>query len=234
MEKLNIHYFQHVPFEGLGSIEQWCTENGHRLSATRFYESAPLPDLKKTDWLIIMGGPMSVNDEKKYPWLAAEKKLIRQAIAEEKTVIGICLGAQLIAETLGARVYQNEQKEIGWFPIKLTSEAIQHTLFFNLPNPITVFHWHGDTFGIPENALHLATSEACSNQGFLYQNKILGLQFHVETTKESLREMIVNGRDELVNGQYIQTEKEIENAQEFFESNRQVLFALLDRLAKKE
>jgi GMP synthase (glutamine-hydrolysing) len=234
MEKLNIHYFQHVPFEGLGNIEQWCKENGHLLSATRFYESASLPDLKEIDWLIIMGGPMSVNDEKKYPWLAAEKKLIRQAINEEKTVIGICLGAQLIAESLGAEVYQNDQKEIGWFPIKLTSKALQHKLFFNLQNPITVFHWHGDTFGIPENAIHLATSEACSNQGFLYQNKILGLQFHVETTEESLHQMFANGKDELVNGQHIQTEKELENTQEFFENNRRFLFALLDRLAKKE
>jgi GMP synthase-like glutamine amidotransferase len=181
-----------------------------------------------------MGGPMSVNDEKKYPWLAAEKKLIRQAIAEDKTVIGICLGAQLIAESLGAKVYQNDQKEIGWFPIKLTSEAIQHKLFFNLQNPITVFHWHGDTFDIPGNAIHLATSKACKNQGFLYQNKILGLQFHLETTKESLHQMIINGRDELVNGQYIQTEKEIENTPEFFEENRKFLFSLLDRLAKKE
>jgi GMP synthase (glutamine-hydrolysing) len=234
MEKRNIYYFQHVPFEELGSIEEWCKENGHNLSATRFYESASLPDLKKTDWLIIMGGPMSVNDEKKYPWLAAEKKLIRQAIAEDKTVIGICLGAQLIAESLGAKVYQNDQKEIGWFPIKLTSEAIQHKLFFNLQNPITVFHWHGDTFDIPGNAIHLATSKACKNQGFLYQNKILGLQFHLETTKESLHQMIINGRDELVNGQYIQTEKEIENTPEFFEENRKFLFSLLDRLAKKE
>lgn len=234
MEKLNIHYFQHVPFEGLGSIEEWCKENGHLLSTTRFYENAPLPDLEEIDWLIIMGGPMSVNDEKKYPWLAAEKKFIRQAIAEKKTVIGICLGAQLLAQILGADVYKNNQKEIGWFPIEFTREAIPHKLFLNLKNPITVFHWHGDTFDIPGNAIHHATSEACSNQGFLYQNKILGLQFHLETTKESLRQMIANGRNELVKEKYIQAENEIENHQEFFEENKQFLFSLLDRLAKKE
>lgn len=232
MEKLNIHYFQHVSFEGLGSIEEWCIGNGHALSATRFYENATVPDLKEIDWLIIMGGSMGMNDEKKYPWLVTEKEFIQQAIAEEKTVIGICLGAQLLAQILGAKVYQNSQKEIGWFPIEFSSNASQHTLFSGLENPITVFHWHGDTFDIPEKAIHLASSKACRNQGFLYQNNILGLQFHLETTKESLRQMIANGRDELIKGKYIQTEKEIENRQDFFEDNRQFLFALLDRLAK--
>lgn len=234
MGKLNIHYFQHVPFEGLGSIEEWCKENGHALSATQFYDNSSLGDLKKMDWLIIMGGPMSVNDEKKYPWLAAEKEFIRQAIAAEKTVIGVCLGAQLLAQILGAKVYQNNQKEIGWFPIEFSSNASQHTLFSGLENSLTVFHWHGDTFDLPENTIHLATSKACINQGFLYQNNILGLQFHLETTKESLRQMIANGRNELIKEKFIQTEKEIENRQEFFEDDRQFLFALLDRLAKKE
>lgn len=234
MGKLNIHYFQHVPFEGLGSIEQWCKENGHLLSATHFYENDSLPDLKKIDWLIIMGGPMGVNDEKEIPWLAKEKQFIQQAIAEEKTIIGICLGAQLLAENLGAKVYQNNQKEIGWFPIELTGEAAQQKLFLNLQNPITVFHWHGDTFDIPENAIHIATSKACKNQGFLYQNKMLGLQFHLETTKESLHEMIANGRNELVKEKYIQAENEIQNHQELFEENRKFLFSLLNWLAKKE
>jgi GMP synthase (glutamine-hydrolysing) len=234
MEKLKIHYFQHIPFEGLGSIEEWCIENGHTLSATRFYEDDSLPELKKIDWLIIMGGPMGVNDEKEIPWLAKEKQFIRQAIAEEKTIIGICLGAQLLAESLGAKVYQNNQKEIGCFPIELTSEATQQKLFFNLKNPITVFHWHGDTFDIPENAIHLATSKACINQGFVYNENILGLQFHLETTKESLQKMIENGRNELIKERYIQTEKEIENHEEFFEDNKKFLFTLLDRLAKKK
>lgn len=234
MRKLRIHCFQHVPFEGLGNIEQWCNENEHTLSRTRFYEAALLPDLKEIDWLIIMGGPMSVNDENKIVWLSSEKEFIRQAIDGGKTVIGVCLGAQLISEILGAKVYPNKQKEIGWFPIELTSEATQHALFSGLKNPITVFHWHGDTFDIPENAIHLATSKACSNQAFLYQNKILGLQFHLETTKESLREMIENGRDELIKEKYIQSESEIENQQEFFEDNRQFLYTLLDRLAQNK
>ncbi|MEO8852490.1 MAG: type 1 glutamine amidotransferase [Ginsengibacter sp.] len=232
MKKLRIHYFQHVPFEGLGNIEHWCNENEHTLSCTLFYENSNFPDLQKLDWLIIMGGPMGVNDEKKYGWLSTEKEYINQAIEANKTVIGICLGAQLIAQILGSNVYQNEQKEIGWFPIELTGEARKHKLFSGLKDPITVFHWHGDTFDLPKNSIRIASSEACKNQGFLYQNNVLGLQFHLETTKESLEKMIQNGRAELKKAKLIQTETEIESEQDFFDGDRQILFTLLDRLAK--
>ena len=114
---MRAHYFQHVPFEGLGSIEPWLQKAGYEITSTRFYESTELPDLKTIEVLIVMGGPMSVNDEDKFPWLVAEKQFIRDAIAKRKPVLGICLGAQLIASTLGAIVYSNQEKEIGWFPI---------------------------------------------------------------------------------------------------------------------
>ena len=175
MKKLRIHYFQHVPFEGPGNIEEWCNKNSYTLSATRFYENGRLPDLKEIDWLIIVGGPMSANDDKKFLWLASEKEFIHQAIEAGKTVIGICLGAQLIAAILGAKVYRNEQKEIGWFPITLTDEAYEQKVFSGLKNTITVFHWHGDTFDIPEKAIHLASSHGCKNQGFLFQDKVSGI-----------------------------------------------------------
>ena len=234
MQKLRIHYFQHVPFESLGNIERWCHENDHSLSSTRFYEKMIFPDLQELDWLIIMGGPMGVNDERKFSWLANEKEFIKQAIEANKTVIGICLGAQLIAQILGANVYQNEQKEIGWFPIELTSEAAKHTLFSRIKNPVTVFHWHGDTFDLPKNSIRLAFSKACSNQGFLYKNNILGLQFHLETTMESLKEMIENGKAELQKEKYIQTKKEIESEEDFFDTNKEFLFTLLDRFANEK
>ncbi|HEY5392889.1 MAG TPA: type 1 glutamine amidotransferase [Hanamia sp.] len=234
MQKLRIHYFQHVPFEGLGNIERWCNENNHTLSSTWFYENTIFPDLQELDWLVIMGGPMGVNDEKKFSWLVNEKEFIKQAIEANKTVIGICLGAQLIAQVTGANVYQNERKEIGWFPIELTGEARKHKLFSRLKNPITVFHWHGDTFDLPKNSIRLASSEGCSNQGFLFKNKVLGLQFHLETTKENLETMIQNGKAELKKEKYIQTKKEIESQQDFFDDNRKILFTLLNRLAKEK
>lgn len=232
MHQLRIHYFKHVSFEGLGSIQEWSTKNSHILTSTNFYVNENLPDLNSIDWLIIMGGPMSVYDEKEFRWLSKEKVFIKNAIENGKTVIGICLGAQLIAQILGAQVYPNKQKEIGWFTIRLTESAKQHPLFNGLNSEITVFHWHGDTFELPENAIAIAKSDACNNQGFIYKQNVLALQFHLETTKESVQQMIENGRHELTQGQYIQEEKEIENQQQFFEENKKFLFSILDRLTK--
>lgn len=230
MHQLRIHYFQHVPFEGPGSIQEWSVKNGHSLTSTHFYINETLPDLNSIDWLIIMGGPMSVDDETKFDWLSKEKNFIKKAIEKGKTVIGICLGAQLIAQILGAKVYPNKQKEIGWFPIRLTESAKQRPLFHGLENKVTVFHWHGDTFDLPETSIAIAESDACKNQGFIYKKNVLAFQFHLETTKESIQEMIENGKNELTRGQYIQEENEIENQQQFFETNKKFLFEILDRL----
>ncbi len=118
---MNAHYLQHVPFEGIGSIEGWLSRNGARVGRTRLYQGEALPDVERmetNDLLVVMGGPMSVNDEGTFPWLAAEKAAIRAAVRRGVRVLGICLGAQLIASALGARVYRNSVKEIGWFPIQ--------------------------------------------------------------------------------------------------------------------
>ncbi len=234
MKHLRIHYFQHVSFEGLGNIEEWASVNGHELSATKFYLDPTLPALDSFDWLVIMGGPMSVYDEQKYSWLVAEKQFIRQAIAAGKTVIGICLGSQLLAEALGAKVYPNDQKEIGWFPIEFTAEVSSHLLFSNLKNSGIVFHWHGDTFDLPPGAVHLAHSKVCQNQAFLFQTKVLGLQFHLEMSETSLKIMIENGRSELIEAKYVQSEHSILNPKEFFENNKKLLFTILDRLSTIE
>jgi GMP synthase (glutamine-hydrolysing) len=233
MKKLRIHNLQHVPYEGLGSIEEWISESGHSLTSTRFFESPALPAMSDFDWLIIMGGGMNVNDEKQYPWLADEKKFIRQSIDAGKTVLGICLGSQLISAALGARVYPNKEKEIGWFDIELTCFAKTDKIFFDMGSPLRVFHWHGDTFDLPKNAIHLAYSKGCKNQAYIYKDRVLALQFHPEQTPDSLRQMIENGREELMTGKYIQTEKEISDDERLFESNRKVLFTLLTRQAEK-
>ncbi len=234
MKHLRIHYFQHISFEGLGNIKEWSSANEHVLTSTKFYEDSTLPILADFDWLIIMGGAMGVYDEKKYSWLAAEKQFIKQTIEAGKTVIGICLGSQLLAEVLGAKVYANDNKEIGWFPIELSLEATKNKLFAGINSPMMVFHWHGDTFDLPQNAIHLAHSEVCKNQAFLYSKKVLGLQFHLEMSETTLKKMIENGRSELIKGNYIQTEQEILNQQKFIEHNKQILFAILDKLAKEE
>lgn len=175
---------------------------------------------------------MGVYDEEKFDWLAAEKQFIKKAIQACKTVIGICLGAQLLAEVLGAKVYQNDYKEIGWFPVALTSEGQENPLFSNFENKATVFHWHSDTFSLPGNALHLAKSEACKNQAFLYNKKILGLQFHLEMNEQSLKEMLENGASELISAKYIQPQNEILKRQQLIATNKKMLFTILDNLAE--
>jgi GMP synthase-like glutamine amidotransferase len=233
MKKLRIHYFQHVPFEGLGSIEEWISLSGHSLTSTRFFKSAILPEISDIDWLIVMGGPMSVNNEKQYPWLAPEKKFIRKAIDEGKTVLGICLGSQLVSAALGAKVYQNDEKEIGWFDIELTCFAKSDKLFFDIENRIKVFHWHSDTFDLPEKAVHLAFSKGCKNQAYSYKDRVLALQFHLEPTSHSLQQMIDFGRNDLKPGKYVQTEQELLRDDQLIESGREILFTLLNRLAQQ-
>ncbi|MGH2642377.1 MAG: type 1 glutamine amidotransferase [Chitinophagaceae bacterium] len=225
---MKIQFFQHVPFEGLGSIEEWIIQRGHSLETTRFYKEDKIPSINDFDNLIIMGGPMSAHDEKIYPWLKQEKVFIQEVIENGKAIIGICLGAQLIADVLGAKVYPNKEKEIGWFPIRFTEYAKQFNAFTNISPDYTVFHWHGDTFDLPGEAKHLAYSEGCRNQAFVYDKKILGLQFHLETTNESLSQMLLHGKNELIPGKFIQPEKQILSQKKVMAENKRLLFSILD------
>lgn len=232
VNKLRIHYFQHVAFEGLGSIEEWISVSGHSLTSTRFFEKATFPEISDFDWLIVMGGSMSVHDEEQYAWLADEKKFIRQAIDAGKKVIGICLGSQLVSVALGAKVYKNKEKEIGWFDIELDHDAQSANLFSGMGRRLKVFHWHGDTFDLPEHAIHIAFSDGTRNQAYIYNGKVVAMQFHLELTLSSLQQMIDNGRNELLKGKYVQTEKEILARIQLIESNRKILFKLLDRMSE--
>jgi GMP synthase-like glutamine amidotransferase len=234
MKKLRIHYFQHVNYEGLGSIEEWISASDHSLTSTRFYENFTLPALDDFDWLIIMGGGMSVNDEDRFPWLADEKRFIRKAIDAGKTVLGICLGSQLVSAALGAKVYPNKEKEIGWFDIEFTCYALEAELFQDFGTRLKVFHWHGDTFDLPEGAVHLAWSRGCKNQAYLYKEKVLALQFHLEPTLDSLKQMIETGREELKHSRYVQAEQELLNYSQLIVTNKTFLFIMLDRLAVQE
>jgi GMP synthase-like glutamine amidotransferase len=230
---MNIHYLQHVPFEGLGSIEAWALDRHHSLSATRFYNNEPLPSVADIDWLIVMGGPMNIYEEDKYPWLTQEKQFIDRAIEQDKTVIGICLGAQLIADVLGAKVYPGQYKEIGWLPIELTDFARDTAVFNSLPQQLTAFHWHGDTFDLPPGAIHLAHSEACQNQAFVYNQKVLGLQFHLESTPDSVAQIVKNCGDELVEGKYIQQSAEMLSSDANFRAIDRAMSSILNNLSSR-
>jgi GMP synthase-like glutamine amidotransferase len=204
---MRAHYFQHVPFEGLGSIEPWLKAAEFEISSTRFYQPWGFPHLDEIDFLIVLGGPMSVNDEEEYPWLPQEKQYIRDVISSGKPVLGICLGAQLIANTLDAAVHRNEAKEIGWFPIDWTGEITAS--ISELPPSMNAFHWHGETFDIPKGAIRIAQSKGCKNQGFQLGDLVMGLQFHLESTPESVKQIVKHCGEDLVASTFIQNRQDI-------------------------
>lgn len=221
---MKAHVLQHVPFEGPAYIGQWLMARGAQISHTRFWESAALPEPAAVDLLVVMGGPMSVNDEAEFPWLAAEKRFIAEVVARGRPVLGICLGAQLIASAHGARVYRNTVKEIGWFDIHAHA-AVDDA--FRFPPTTTVLHWHGETFDLPPGARLLAFSTACRHQAFQLGGRAIGLQFHLEMTADSLDAIIDNCRAELVPARWIQDEATLlEHASAHFASTH----ALMDRL----
>lgn len=226
---MKIHYFQHVPFEGLGNMEDWFQANGHDLSATRFYRDDALPELENIDGIIVMGGPMGVDDERVYPWLAAEKKFIAHAVARGVKVLGICLGAQLIASVLGAKVYANANKEIGWFPLHLTPDGLACPWLAGFPQELMVFHWHGDTFDLPEGAKHLAQSSACRHQAFSYRNHVLALQFHLDVKSDNIAEWIENGQSEMIVAPYIQTVQQMLARRNQLIEIKKYMWRILDR-----
>ncbi|OGT81014.1 MAG: amidotransferase [Gammaproteobacteria bacterium RIFCSPLOWO2_02_FULL_61_13] len=205
---MRAHYLQHVPFEGLGSIEPWLLASGYEVTNTGFHESTQLPAVADVDFLVVMGGPMSVNDEGAYFWLRKEKRFIRDCVAAGKPVLGVCLGAQLIASAMGAKVYRNKEKEIGGFPVQAETSVVDGASF-RFPAVVEVFHWHGETFDLPAGAVHLARSRGCENQAFQLGKSVLGLQFHLETTPEAVQEMVSQCRSELLPSEYVQSESAI-------------------------
>ena len=207
---MNAHIFQHVPFEGPGSIEPWLREKGFDISYTHFYNSSELPGLNDVDFLIIMGGPMSVNDEAGFPWLVAEKQFIRDFIKTGKPVLGICLGSQMIASALGAKVYPNLEKEIGWFTVQGINSPDPEV--FRFPESFQPLLWHGETFDLPAGAFRIAGSEGCENQAFQVGRNVIAIQFHPEATPKTVQDFIFHFRNELVPGKYIQAEDEILSA----------------------
>ncbi len=246
---LRIHALLHNPINILGSIEHWIKRNGHKLILTQFAEDLvgnnALPDQDSFDWLIVMGGPMGVYDVDKFPWLKAEKQFITEAIKAGKTIIGMCLGAQLLAESLGANVGKIDIKEIGWTQLTLTEPGVRHPLLKGVPPQFTTFHWHGDGFDLPDGATPLATSDYWPNQGFIYQTEnhkqlgswIMGWQCHFEVTPDSLKTMIHEGKgiSEQDMRQYPKTVQSpahiLENSDQFAADNNAYFDTILDNLA---
>jgi GMP synthase-like glutamine amidotransferase len=224
---MKIHLLQHVDFEGPGEIGTWVDMRNHDITIIRMYDGVPLPSVGNTEGLIIMGGPMSVNDTAEFPWLVDEIEYVRDAISRGVRTLGVCLGAQILARACGVRVYKNAEKEIGWFPVFRKGAA--HFLFTaDIPETMTVFHWHGETFDLPEGACLHYSSEGCGNQCFTIRSA-LALQFHLEMNSAGIVGMIENCGNELTDGTYIQSIDEIkEGFERHREENTRVLVDILD------
>lgn len=229
---IRVHYLQHVPYEGLGYIADWITDNNCSLSETRLYDNPEFPALESFDMLVIMGGPMGTYEEDKYPWLKDEKAFVSKAIDADKVIIGICLGSQIIANALGAEVYPNKEKEIGWLPITFTDDFARNLFGSEEKSPI-IFQWHGDTFDLPEGTRLLASSEACANQAFLYKKKVLGIQFHFEVTQKSFTDMLDNGLNQLKEGKYVQSETFIRTNTQHIPLTNRMIETALNKLIEK-
>lgn len=228
---MRLHYLQHVSFEGPANIESWARKQGWDITATPIYQSDALPGMDEFDWLVVMGGPMNIYEEEEFPWLIAEKKFLRQAIESNKIVLGICLGAQLIADVMGGRVFRNRYKEIGWFPVQITQQSRLTPPFKGLPEEFVALHWHGDTFSLPPDALMLAESEACPAQAFSLNNgRVVALQFHLESTVESVRKLIQNCPEDMVEGPYIQGPDAILEKTERFSSIHDTMVRVLENI----
>lgn len=205
---MHVHVLQHVPFEGLAAIQPLLATRSAKITTTRFFENPVLPPLAGIDLVIAMGGSMSVNDEIEFPWLVGEKQFVRDAVKRGTPVLGVCLGSQLIASALGARVYRNTQKEIGWFPIEAVPTPASANAF-RFPEKLNVFHWHGETYDLPAGAVHLARSSACAHQAFQVGRRTLALQFHLEVTPTAVQAFVENCAAELRPAPFIQTKSDL-------------------------
>lgn len=200
---MRLHYFQHVPFENPAFLLSWAEKKGHTVTRTLLYAGDDPLSSPEYDLLVIMGGPMNIYEHDRYPWLVKEKEAIRRAIDANKFVLGICLGGQLIADILGGAVTRNPQKEIGWFSLAQTDEISKLTPFDIFPRQYMAFHWHGDTFAIPPEAVLQSSSAACKNQGFLYKQRVIAYQYHIEATVESAGALVDNCGNELVKAPFV-------------------------------
>ena len=226
---MRLAILQNVSFENEGAIEDWVRTRKAESKHYRLYEHDTLPTLAEFDCLVIMGGPMNIYEEDQYPFLKIEKALIKEAITAHKKVIGICLGAQLIADVLKAPVTKNHYKEIGWFPLSITPRAAKNKYFDHFPPKLLAFHWHGDTFEIPNGALPLFSSEACKHQGFLYGENVAAFQFHLEVTAKNIGNLLNHCENELVEGKYIQSADQIRENVKYCILLNEILHQFLDQ-----
>lgn len=233
---MRIHCIKHVPFEGPGAIADWAAEQGHEMVYYKAYLDQEFPDPTECEFVVLMGGPMNVYDDERHPWLKPERVFLKAALDAGTKMLGICLGAQLLADVLGGSVTRSEHPEIGFFPVQKVEQADFSRLFRPFPDVLTVLHWHGDTFTIPPGALQVAKSLTCANQAFVYEERVVGLQFHLETTEQSLEALLTNAAADLdgPGSSCVQTAEGMRGRLDYLGPMHVALFGLLDRMVRTD
>lgn len=224
---MRVLWLQHADHEDLGCIAPWLAAHGLHARCIALQSGEPLPAVDEVDALLVLGGPMNVDEHAAHPWLAAEKIFIREVIDAGRHVLGICLGAQLMARALGAEVRPNRERELGWFEVQLQAQGRDDPRLTGWPDRFEAFHWHGDTFALPAGASWLAASEACAHQGFAWGERALGLQFHLEVTAVDARRWFDLSPPD--SGPYVQPASAVLPRLDAFAANNRLMCALLDR-----
>lgn len=228
---------QHVPHEGPDLVATILRSRGYEILSVPVYDGAPIPELSRGEWLVFMGGPMSVNEDDRYPWMQMEHAALATALEQDVRVLGICLGAQLIARHLGARVYAASQREIGYFPVTFDFSGARRPALRDLgngrPGSLDVLHWHGETFDLPEGSDRLASSAVCENQMFAVGTSVVGIQFHLEISVLEIRRFVEGNAHEIAQGpakgeDYVMPAQEIMDHAGFWGGGAELLEALID------
>jgi len=226
---VNVCVIQHIYYESPGLIQNWLDENGYYYLLLESGENPIFPGSEDFDALIVMGGPMGVDDENTHPWLIEEKAFINEFIKAGKRVLGVCLGSQLVSSLLGAKVKRNKTLEIGWLPVSIHKDSLPAKYQDVFPEEFTTFHWHGDTFELPEGAVCFVNSNATFNQGYIYKN-VAAFQFHMEVTPWMLKQLIEkHGSDLNSEIESIQSADEILANMHLIKQNKIILYNFLNK-----
>jgi len=225
---MRIHCLQHSHLGGEIYLPVWAAERGYHWASSIVPAVPSLPAPEDLDCLIVLGGPMSVWEEVEYTWMKAEKRLMEALIAAGKPILGICLGAQLLADVLGARTYTGKQKEIGWRFVETTAESRAHPVGAVLPDTFETFLWHADSFDLPDGATHIARSALFESQAFVWE-QVLALQFHLEVRPDWVRKIVERDAGELKESEYVQPRETVLGKPEgLYRANNAVMERLLD------